>query len=53
MKLGKRLSELLLLAVQPIINFIKKNPEKNWDVVVKDFGRYSTGQFFKVPSLSI
>ena len=25
--------------------FYKKNPEKNWDIVVKDFGRYSTGQF--------
>jgi monoamine oxidase len=35
------------IAVQPIINFIKRNPEKNWDVVVKDFGRYSTGQFLK------
>lgn len=46
-EVGKTSEELLLLAVQPIINFIKKNPEKNWDVVVKDFGRYSTGQFLK------
>ena len=46
-EVGKTSEELLLLAVQPIINFIKKNPEKNWDVVVNDFGRYSTGQFLK------
>ncbi|MCU4987926.1 flavin monoamine oxidase family protein [Bacillus cereus] len=46
-EVGKTSEELLLLAVQPIINFIKKNPEKNWDVVVKDFGRHSTGQFLK------
>lgn len=44
---GKTSEELLLLAVQPIINFIKRNPEKNWDVVEKDFGKYSTGQFLK------
>ncbi len=46
-EVGKTSEELLMLAVQPIINFIKKNPEKNWDIVVKDFGRYSTGQFLK------
>ena len=22
-----------------------KRTQKNWDIVVKDFGRYSTGQF--------
>ena len=45
-EVGKTSEELLLLAVQPIINFIKRT-QKNWDVVVKDFGRYSTGQFLK------
>ncbi|MES9671452.1 flavin monoamine oxidase family protein, partial [Bacillus pseudomycoides] len=41
---GKTSEELLLLAVQPIIDFIKRNPDKNWGIVEKDFGKYSTAQ---------
>lgn len=44
---GKTSEELLMLAVQPILNFIKQDPEKNWAIVEKDFGQYSTAQFLK------
>ncbi|WP_369899980.1 flavin monoamine oxidase family protein [Bacillus manliponensis] len=44
---GKTSEQLLLLAVQPIIDFINMNPEKNWDIVERDFGKYSTAEFFK------
>lgn len=44
---GKTSEELLLLAVQPILDFIKRNPDKNWEIVEKDFGKYSTAQFLK------
>lgn len=44
---GKSSEELLMLAIQPILDFIKRNPEKNWSIVEKDFGRYSTAEFLK------
>lgn len=44
---GKTSEELLLLAVQPIIDFVKIDPDKNWAIVEKDFGKYSTAQFLK------
>ena len=43
-EVGKTSEELLLLAVQPIINFIKRT-QKNWDVVVKDFEDTLLGNF--------
>ncbi|WP_459501189.1 flavin monoamine oxidase family protein [Bacillus sp. C1] len=44
---GKTSEELLLLAMRPIIEFIRKDPNKNWAIVEKDFGKYSTAQFLK------
>lgn len=44
---GKTSEQLLLLAVQPIIDFIKMDPAKNWAIVERDFGKYSTAEFFK------
>lgn len=43
---GKTSEQLLLLAVQPIIDFIKMDPDKNWPIVERDFGKYSTAEFF-------
>ncbi|MDM5154568.1 flavin monoamine oxidase family protein [Bacillus sp. DX1.1] len=44
---GKTSEELLLLAVQPIIDFIKRDPDKNWTIVEKEFGMYSMAAFLK------
>lgn len=44
---GKSSEELLMLAIQPILDFIKRDPEKNWSIVEKDFDRYSTAEFLK------
>ncbi|MGE6259881.1 flavin monoamine oxidase family protein [Heyndrickxia sporothermodurans] len=42
---GKSSEELLLLAVQPIIDFINLNPKKHWYYVQKEFNKYSLGSF--------
>jgi monoamine oxidase len=44
---GKGAEELLNLAIQPIINFIKKDPARNWALVEKEFNEYSLGLFLK------
>lgn len=40
---GKTAEELLLLVMQPLIDFIKQNPEKNWSLLEKQFRTYSLG----------
>lgn len=44
---GKGAEDLLNLAMQPIIDFIKKNPAKNWPLIEKEFQDYSFGTFLK------
>lgn len=40
---GKTAEELLLLVVQPILNFINQDPARNWAVVEKQYKNYSLG----------
>ncbi|MED3564259.1 flavin monoamine oxidase family protein [Bacillus xiapuensis] len=42
---GKSAEELFNLAVDPIINFINKNPKKNWRLIENEFKNYSLGSF--------
>ncbi|OIK09947.1 amine oxidase [Bacillus sp. MUM 116] len=42
---GKSAEELFNLAVEPIINFINKNPKKNWRLIENEFKNYSLGSF--------
>ncbi|MEH7117665.1 flavin monoamine oxidase family protein [Neobacillus vireti] len=44
---GKSAEDLLNLALQPIVDFINKNPEKNWSLIEKEFKDYSFGTFLK------
>ncbi|MFF2878630.1 flavin monoamine oxidase family protein [Gottfriedia sp. NPDC057991] len=44
---GKTASELLLLAVSPVIEFINQNPEKNWEKVIHMYDQYSMYQFLR------
>ena len=38
---GKTAAELLLLVMQPVIDFINQDPAKNWPVVIKEYDKYS------------
>ncbi|CAG9613677.1 L-amino acid oxidase [Bacillus rhizoplanae] len=40
---GKTAEELMLSVLQPIINFIKQDPMKNWFVIEKRYKKYSLG----------
>lgn len=40
---GKTAEELMLSVLQPIINFIKQDPVKNWFVIEKQYKKYSLG----------
>ncbi|PHF03311.1 amine oxidase [Bacillus wiedmannii] len=42
---GKTAEELMLVVLEPILNFIKKNPNKNWIIVEKKYKAYSLGSF--------
>ena len=42
---GKSAEELFNLAFQPIVNFIKKNPKRNWPLIAKEFKNSSLGSF--------
>jgi monoamine oxidase len=44
---GKSAEDLLNLALQPIVDFINKNPQKNWRFIEKEFSDYSLGSFLK------
>ena len=44
---GKTASELLLSAVGPVIDFINQDPDKNWDIVIKQYDHYSMANFLK------
>lgn len=42
---GKTAEELMLVVLEPILNFIKKDPNKNWIIVEKKYKTYSLGTF--------
>lgn len=42
---GKTAEDLMSLALQPILDFIKQNPERNWSIVEKQYRTYSLGFF--------
>ncbi|HJV31291.1 MAG TPA: flavin monoamine oxidase family protein [Bacillales bacterium] len=44
---GTSAEELLNLATQPIVNFISKDPVRNWPLIEKEFKNYSLGSFLK------
>lgn len=44
---GKTAEELLTLAIQPVADFINKNPSQNWGLVIKDLDRYSIEYFLR------
>ncbi|WP_163102358.1 flavin monoamine oxidase family protein [Peribacillus alkalitolerans] len=45
---GKSSEELLLSAVQPIIDFINQDPTKNWKIVESQYENYSLGNFLNM-----
>lgn len=53
---GKTADQLALLAVKPVLDFVKQNPDKHWPTVVKHFDKYSMELFMREnpagPSLS-
>ncbi len=42
---GKTAEELMLVVLEPILNFIKKDPNTNWIIVEKKYKTYSLGSF--------
>lgn len=42
---GKTAEELMLYVLEPILNYIKKDPNKNWSIVEKKYKAYSLGTF--------
>lgn len=42
---GKTAEELLTLAIKPVVNFINQNPSENWNVIIKEFDKYSMSFF--------
>lgn len=50
---GKTATELLLLAIGPVIDFINKNPEKNWEIIINQYDQYSMYNFLKYNPVGI
>lgn len=44
---GKTAEDLLLMVIQPIIDFINQDPQRNWPWMVKAFDKYSTDSFLR------
>lgn len=44
---GKTAEQLLQYAIKPVVDFINKNPKKNWDIIIKQFDRYSMEYYLK------
>ncbi|SDM52542.1 monoamine oxidase [Fictibacillus solisalsi] len=53
---GKSAEQLLMMAIKPVAEFIRKNPLENWPKVVRDFDKYPMSFFLRFnpvgPSLS-
>lgn len=44
---GKTPEQLLLTAIQPVIDFINQDPDKNWDIVIQKYDKYSVDAFLR------
>ncbi|WP_026679453.1 flavin monoamine oxidase family protein [Fictibacillus gelatini] len=44
---GKTAEELFTMAIKPVIDFIQKDPVKNWGIVSKEFDKYSMDFFLR------
>ncbi|WP_088041527.1 flavin monoamine oxidase family protein [Bacillus sp. EAC] len=44
---GKTAEELLKLAVDPVLKFVKQDPQKNWEIVINKYDQYSMENFLK------
>ncbi|UED67362.1 flavin monoamine oxidase family protein [Brevibacillus sp. HD3.3A] len=44
---GKSADALALMAIRPLIDFIKKHPAKHWPIVIKEYDRYSMEYFLR------
>jgi len=44
---GKTAEELILSAIQPVIDFINLNPSQNWRWVIKEYDRYSMDAYLR------
>lgn len=44
---GKTANDLMRLAVQPVLDFIRQNPRRNWDIVNRKFNKYSAEVFLR------
>ncbi|MFC7391911.1 flavin monoamine oxidase family protein [Scopulibacillus cellulosilyticus] len=44
---GQTAQKLIRSAIQPILNFIKQDPKRNWKVVINDFDKYSLDTFLR------
>ncbi len=44
---GKTAEQLFNMAIQPIIDFIRQNPARNWPIVERQLDRYSVYTFLK------
>ena len=50
---GKTASELLLMVMKPIIDFIDQDPAKNWPWVIKEFDKYSMDFFLRYNPIGV
>lgn len=44
---GKTAQQLMQYAVQPLADFIEKDPDKNWPVVIQNFQQYSLDNYLR------
>ncbi|MBM7645412.1 monoamine oxidase [Scopulibacillus daqui] len=44
---GKTAQQLIRSAIQPILNFIRQDPKRNWNIVIHDFDKYSLEAFLR------
>ncbi|PLS01818.1 flavin monoamine oxidase family protein [Neobacillus cucumis] len=44
---GKTAEELLTIAIKPVVDFIRQNPIKNWEFVVREFDKYPMSFFLR------
>ncbi|MBB3906554.1 flavin monoamine oxidase family protein [Anoxybacteroides rupiense] len=44
---GKTATELLQMAIKPVIDFIQKNPIKNWPIAIRELDKYSLDTYLR------
>ncbi|MCF6136605.1 flavin monoamine oxidase family protein [Pseudalkalibacillus berkeleyi] len=44
---GKTAATLIQVAIQPIVDFVNKNPLRNWPIVIREFEKYSLSTFLR------